>query len=222
VRLPKPKKRFVSDAGIYCVNQNTDIGRRSAKLPKIGVLKQRGDKLPDGRLMGARIWRDGNRWMLRRKPHATAPSRGRKPPSPWRWTAASGHGPASLMARRSRHNTAANLYWYSQEATNRAGDSPARVEIGDQGLGSVPVNAREYRLRLVCMKSINPNELPVTLAHCEACVEEARKRNHQWELRAEPGAFYCMGIDNMGNYNVVLILKRQPNGCPSLVWTKAI
>lgn len=62
--FPKPKKRFVREAGIYCVNQNTEIGARSAKLPKLGSVKLRGGRTPEGRLMGARIWRDGDRWML--------------------------------------------------------------------------------------------------------------------------------------------------------------
>lgn len=62
--FPKPKKRFVREAGLYCVNQNTEIGARSAKLPKLGAVKLRGGRTPEGRLMGARIWRDGDRRML--------------------------------------------------------------------------------------------------------------------------------------------------------------
>jgi putative transposase len=62
--FPKPKKRFVREAGIYCVNQNTEIGARSAKLPKLGAVKMRGGWTPEGRLLGARVWRDGKRWML--------------------------------------------------------------------------------------------------------------------------------------------------------------
>lgn len=88
-----------------CVLPRGD-GDRSAvgppTLPAPRLNARRGYRPPDGRLMGARIWRDGNRWMLRREPHATAPSRGRKPPSPWRWIAASGCWPVSLTARRSK------------------------------------------------------------------------------------------------------------------------
>jgi putative transposase len=62
--FPQRKKRFVREAGIYCVNQNTGIGERSVKLPKLGAVKMRGGRVPEGRLMGARVWRDGSRWMI--------------------------------------------------------------------------------------------------------------------------------------------------------------
>ena len=51
--FPKSKKRFVREAGIYCVNQNTEIGERSVKLPKLGAVRMRGGCGPEGRLLGA-------------------------------------------------------------------------------------------------------------------------------------------------------------------------
>jgi putative transposase len=37
------------------------------------------------------------------------------------------------------HNAAANLYWYSEERRNRAGNGPTCAEMGDQELAPVPV-----------------------------------------------------------------------------------
>ena len=51
-------------AGIYCVGQATEISEQEAHVPKIGAIRLRGGDLPEGRLLSARIWRDGDRWML--------------------------------------------------------------------------------------------------------------------------------------------------------------
>ena len=62
--FPKPKKKFVREAGIYCVGQATEIASREATLPKLGQIKLRGGDVPQGRLLASRVWRDGKRWML--------------------------------------------------------------------------------------------------------------------------------------------------------------
>jgi putative transposase len=62
--FPKPKKKFVREAGIYCVGQATKLGARKVKIPKIGEIRLRGGTVPAGRLLSARIWRDGSRWMF--------------------------------------------------------------------------------------------------------------------------------------------------------------
>ena len=62
--FPRPKKKFVNEAGIYCVGQATALSARTARVPKLGEIKLRGGKMPAGRLLSARIWRDGARWML--------------------------------------------------------------------------------------------------------------------------------------------------------------
>jgi putative transposase len=62
--LPKPKKKFVREAGIYCVGQATAIGPKEATLPKLGRIRLRGGRPPEGRLLSARIMRDGDRWLL--------------------------------------------------------------------------------------------------------------------------------------------------------------
>ena len=62
--FPKAKKKFVRESGIYCVGQATEIGGRGAVLPKLGRVKLRGGDVPQGRLLSARVWRDGTRWMV--------------------------------------------------------------------------------------------------------------------------------------------------------------
>ena len=54
----------MNEAGIYCIGQATEIVAREAKMPKLGRIRMRGGRVPDGRLLAARIWRDGARWML--------------------------------------------------------------------------------------------------------------------------------------------------------------
>ena len=62
--FPRVKKKFVNESGIYCVGQATEIADREAHVPKIGAIRLRGGDIPEGRLLSARIWRDGNRWMI--------------------------------------------------------------------------------------------------------------------------------------------------------------
>ena len=62
--FPKSKKKFVNEAGIYCVGQATEISNREATLPKIGRIRLRGGDAPEGRLLAARVWRDGDRWLI--------------------------------------------------------------------------------------------------------------------------------------------------------------
>jgi putative transposase len=62
--FPRPKKKFINETGIYCVGQATEIAAGEATVPKIGRIRLRGGDVPGGRLLSARIWRDGDRWML--------------------------------------------------------------------------------------------------------------------------------------------------------------
>jgi putative transposase len=62
--FPRPKKKFVNEAGIYCVGQATEIREREAILPKLGAMRLRGGDVPQGRLLASRVSRDGARWML--------------------------------------------------------------------------------------------------------------------------------------------------------------
>lgn len=62
--FPVRKKKFVREAGIYCVGQATEIAEHEATLPKLGRVRLRGGDAPAGRLLASRISRDGERWML--------------------------------------------------------------------------------------------------------------------------------------------------------------
>ena len=62
--FPRFKKKFVREPSIYMVGQATRITAERAKFPKLGSMKLCGGDLPQGRLLGARVWRDGHRWML--------------------------------------------------------------------------------------------------------------------------------------------------------------
>ena len=64
--FPKAKKKFVREAGVYCVNQGTSyLGGNRVKLPKLGVTKCRGWRELDGKLMGGTVTRrTGGGWML--------------------------------------------------------------------------------------------------------------------------------------------------------------
>lgn len=62
--FPRAKKKFVRESGIYCVGQATEVGGREAAVPKLGRVKLRGGDVPEGRLLAARVSRDGERWML--------------------------------------------------------------------------------------------------------------------------------------------------------------
>ena len=62
--FPKAKKKFVNESSVYCVGQATTIASREATVPKIGRVRLSGGDVPEGRLLSARIWRDGGRWML--------------------------------------------------------------------------------------------------------------------------------------------------------------
>lgn len=62
--FPKAKKKFINEAGIYCVGQASGIRTGEATVPKLGRVRLSGGDIPEGRLLSARIWRDGERWML--------------------------------------------------------------------------------------------------------------------------------------------------------------
>src|SRR5215212_8352294 len=62
--FPRVRKKFVNEPSIYCVGQATEIESGEAALPKLGRVALSGGDIPDGRLLAARVWRDGDRWML--------------------------------------------------------------------------------------------------------------------------------------------------------------
>ncbi len=64
--FPRFKKKRWGEGGVYFVNQATTLARngRTAKLPKLGSVRMRGGSVPEGRLLGSRAVRDGDRWLL--------------------------------------------------------------------------------------------------------------------------------------------------------------
>ena len=74
--FPKAKKKFVNEAGIYCVGQASEVRDREVTLPKLGTVKMRGGTIPDGRLLAARVSRDGARRIVARQSGSAVPIRG--------------------------------------------------------------------------------------------------------------------------------------------------
>lgn len=66
---------------------------------------------------------------------------------------------------------------------------------------------------------LDPSQVPVTLEHLSRCVEAGRAAGIQWKTRAT-GAY--MGIDQMGNYNVVVIKERLPDGRQAVIHVEEI
>ena len=64
--FPRFRKKRWGEGGVYFVNQTTRLAPdgRSARLPKLGLVKLRGGALPPGRLLGSRAMRDGDGWAL--------------------------------------------------------------------------------------------------------------------------------------------------------------
>lgn len=56
---------------------------------------------------------------------------------------------------------------------------------------------------------LDPSQVPVTMEHLNQCVDLGKAAGVSWKQRAK-GAF--MGVDQMGNYNVVVIKERLPDG----------
>jgi len=76
--------------------------------------------------------------------------------------------------------------------------------------------------RTLARPYINVDEVPATLEHCLACVEEGRKAGVRWERHGEVGGSYTLGCDQIGGWLVLLVLKRMADGRPALVWCEYI
>ncbi len=61
---------------------------------------------------------------------------------------------------------------------------------------------------------LDPSQVPVTLEHLRECERLGKEMGLQWKTRAR-GTF--MGIDQMGNFNVVVIKERLPDGRQAIV-----
>lgn len=66
---------------------------------------------------------------------------------------------------------------------------------------------------------LDPSQVPVTLEHLQRCVDAGRAAGIRWKTRAK-GCY--MGIDQMGNFNVVVIKERLPDGRQAVVHVEMI
>lgn len=66
---------------------------------------------------------------------------------------------------------------------------------------------------------LDPSLVPVTLEHLARCVEAGKAAGVTWKARAQDT---YMGIDQMGNFNVVVIKERLPDGRQAVVHVEEI
>lgn len=68
---------------------------------------------------------------------------------------------------------------------------------------------KNFYNRVLGKPYLDPTQIPVSLEHMKRCVEAGKAAGLKWRDRAR-GSF--MGIDQMGNFNVVVIKGRLPDG----------
>jgi len=66
---------------------------------------------------------------------------------------------------------------------------------------------------------LDPSQVPVTLEHLARCVEAGKAAGIQWKTRASNT---YMGIDQMGNFNVVVIKERLPDNRQATIHVEEI
>lgn len=90
-------------------------------------------------------------------------------------------------------------------------ESWGRAKTGDQ--------KKSFYNRTLARPYIDADQLPVTLAHCLACVEEGAAAGVTWKKKARDT---YMGIDQMGGFNAVIIKERLPDGRQAVVHVEAV
>lgn len=78
---------------------------------------------------------------------------------------------------------------------------------------------KNFYNRVLGKPYLDPSQVPVSLEHMNRCVEAGRAAGVVWKKSAR-GTF--MGIDQMGNYNVVIIKERLPDGRQAVVHVEMI
>lgn len=66
---------------------------------------------------------------------------------------------------------------------------------------------------------LDPTQIPVTLEHMANCVAHGKAAGLEWKVASRQS---YMGIDQMGNYNVVVIKERMPDGRQAVVHLEEI
>jgi hypothetical protein len=80
-------------------------------------------------------------------------------------------------------------------------------------------NKKNFYNRVLGKPYLDPSQIPVTLEHMANCVAAGKALGLQWRTRAR-GTF--MGIDQMGQFNVVIIKERLPDGRQAVVHLEEI
>ena len=86
-----------------------------------------------------------------------------------------------------------------------------RAKTGDQ--------KKSFYNRTLARPHIDPDQLPVTMAHCLAAVEEGKHLALAWKRKARDT---FMGIDQMGGFNAVIIKERLPDGRQAVIHAEAV
>ena len=73
---------------------------------------------------------------------------------------------------------------------------------------------KNFHNRVLGKPYLDPTQIPVTLEHMARCVQAGKAAGVKWKSMTR-GAF--MGIDQMGNYNVVVIKERLPDGRQAVI-----
>jgi len=90
-------------------------------------------------------------------------------------------------------------------------DGFQRSQTGDQ--------KKSFYNRTLARPYIDADQIPVTMAHCMACVADGLAIGLKWETS---GRETYMGIDQMGGWNAIIIKRRLPDGRQAVVHVEAV
>lgn len=96
--------------------------------------------------------------------------------------------------------------------------TPAQL-LEEWQLSQTGKQRQNYYNRKLGLPYVDPTQIPVTLAHLQACVAAGAAVGLRWQARASSSV---MGIDQMGGFNAVLIKGRLPDGRQALLHAEAI
>ena len=89
-----------------------------------------------------------------------------------------------------------------------------RAKTGDQ--------KKSFYNRTLARPYIDADQLPVTMAHCEAAAAAGMAMGLRWESGHDGKSSYFCGIDQMGSFNCAIIKKRLPDGRQAVAYVEAI
>ncbi|EJG5414253.1 phage terminase large subunit family protein [Salmonella enterica] len=121
--------------------------------------------------------------------------------------------------------------WVAKNPDAELGDSPIRSIHFPQFLSptitpgdiifayNTATDMKNFFNRKLGKPYLDPSLVPVNMEHLRHCVEEGQKYGVKWKTRAK-GTY--MGIDQMGNFNVVVIKERLPSGHQAIIHVEEI